>query len=58
MVAVSGAALTTFGRRKDGSSFRDRAVPACDAAIAMSDVDAAAIDALLVASESDFFTLQ
>lgn len=58
MVAVSGAALTAFGRRVDGSSFRDWAVEAFAAAIAMSDVDPADVDALFVASESDFFSLQ
>ena len=58
MVAVSGAALTAFGRRMDRSSFRDWAVEAFAAAIVMSDVDPADLDALFVASESDFFTLQ
>ncbi len=58
MVAVLGAALTTFNRRKDGSSFRDWAAEATDAAIAMAGLERAEIEMLVVASESDFFTLQ
>ena len=58
MVAISGAALTAFGRRRDGSSFRDWAAQAFDAALAMSGLDPADIDLLIIASESDFFTLQ
>ncbi len=58
MVLVAGASLTPFNRRKDGSNFRDWAETAflsalSDAAIAVGDVDA-----LVVASESDFFSLQ
>jgi acetyl-CoA C-acetyltransferase len=58
MVAVSGSALTSFGRRKDLSSFRDWAAEAFFAALTMADIDPCDIDALIVASESDFFTLQ
>lgn len=58
MVAVSGAALTAYGRRRDGSSFRDWAAQGFDAALAMSGLDSADIDLLIVALESDFFTLQ
>ena len=58
MVAVIGAALTPFGRRKDGSSFRDWAAAAFWQALAMAELQAADIDALVLASESDFFTLQ
>ena len=58
MVLVIGAAQTPFNRRKDGSSFRDWAGEAFDAALAMSGITRGDIDALIVASESDFFTLQ
>ncbi|WP_421855935.1 thiolase family protein [Oricola sp.] len=58
MVLVIGAALTAYGRRKDGSSFRDWACSAFDAALAMSGLERTDVDALVVASESDFFTLQ
>lgn len=58
MVAVSGAALTSYGRRKDGSSFRDWAGQAFGEALAIADLAAGDIDTLVVASESDFFTLQ
>lgn len=57
-VLVTGAALTPFGRRKDGSGWRDWAAQAFDAALAMAGVARAEIDALFVASESDFFSLQ
>jgi acetyl-CoA C-acetyltransferase len=55
---VTGAYLTDYNRRKDGSSFRDWAVESFNAALMMSDVECADIDLLVVASESDFFTLQ
>ncbi|MCY6379809.1 thiolase family protein [Hoeflea prorocentri] len=58
MVIVAGAAQTPFNRRKDNSSFRDWAAEAFDAALDMSGMDTADIDLLVVASESDFFTLQ
>jgi len=58
MVAISGAALTAFGRRRDGSSFRDWAAQAFDGALTMSGLEPSDIDLLIVASESDFFTLQ
>lgn len=58
MVLVIGAALTPFNRRRDGSGFRDWAQAAFDAALAMSGIARGDIDALVVASESDFFTLQ
>lgn len=57
-VKVIGAALTPFNRRKDGTNFRDWAFDAFNAAILMADLDCKDIDALYVASESDFFTLQ
>ena len=58
MVLAIGAAQTPFNRRKDGSSFRDWARDAFDAALSMSGIERGDIDALIVASESDFFTLQ
>ncbi|MEM7723990.1 MAG: thiolase family protein [Pseudomonadota bacterium] len=57
-VIVTGAAQTGFNRRKDNSSFRDWAAQAFDAALGMAGIEPAEIDALLVASESDFFSLQ
>lgn len=57
-VAVSGMAITPFNRRKDSSSFRDWAFSACQKALAQSTLAPADIEALFVASESDFFTLQ
>ncbi len=58
MVLVAGVALTSFNRRKDGSNFRDWAESAVAAALADAKMEPGDIDALVVASESDFFTLQ
>lgn len=58
MVSVIGAAMTPFNRRKDGSNFRDWAEDAFVAALADATLEPGDIDALVVASESDFFTLQ
>ena len=58
MVLVIGAALTPFNRRRDGSSFRDWAAQAFDDAIGMAGIERGDVDALVVSSESDFFTLQ
>lgn len=58
MVLVIGAAQTPFNRRRDGSSFRDWASDAFGAALTMSGIERPDIDALVVSSESDFFTLQ
>lgn len=55
---VTGAAMTPFNRRKDGTNFRDWAVEAFDAAMAMARIHPSQIDALVVASESDFFSMQ
>ncbi|MEO9821348.1 MAG: thiolase family protein [Paracoccaceae bacterium] len=57
-VTVTGAALTPFNRRRDGTGFRDWAASAFDAALDMSGLERSDIDALYVASESDFFHLQ
>lgn len=58
MVLVIGAALTPFNRRRDGSSFRDWASQAFGDALQMAGLEPGDIDALIVSSESDFFTLQ
>jgi acetyl-CoA C-acetyltransferase len=58
VVLVIGAAQTVFNRRRDGSGFRDWATEAFEAALAMSELARGDIDALIVGSESDFFTLQ
>ncbi|WDR06267.1 thiolase family protein [Devosia rhodophyticola] len=58
MAAVTGSAQTRFSRRTDGSSFRDWASEAFEAALLMATLDRADVDTLIVASESDFFTLQ
>ena len=55
---ITGAALTPFSRRKDGSGFRDWAFDAFESALAMAELDPMDIDALFVASESDFFSMQ
>jgi len=56
--AITGMAQTPFNRRKDGSSFRDWAHTAFQEALVQSTLKHADIQALFVASESDFFTLQ
>lgn len=57
-VTVCGASITAFNRRKDGSSFRDWAFTAFEDALKLSTLERCDIDALFVASESDFFTFQ
>ncbi|MEH6741070.1 MAG: thiolase family protein, partial [Sulfitobacter sp.] len=57
-VVFAGGAMTPFNRRKDGSSFRDWARTAVQGALNDADLDVTDIDALVVASESDFFTMQ
>ncbi|MEP4197727.1 MAG: thiolase family protein [Aliishimia sp.] len=57
-VWIAGGAMTPFNRRKDGSSFRDWARAAVQGALHDAGLEAADIDTLIVASESDFFTLQ
>ena len=57
-MVVAGGALTRFGRRKDGGSFRDWARQAFAAALRDAGLQRRDIDALIVASESDFLTLQ
>jgi acetyl-CoA C-acetyltransferase len=57
-VVFAGGAMTPFNRRKDGSSFRDWARTAVQGALNDADLNVTDIDALAVASESDFFTMQ
>ncbi|WP_299828798.1 thiolase family protein [uncultured Roseobacter sp.] len=57
-VTVTGAALTPFNRRKDGTGFRDWALSAFEMALERSGLERSDIDALYIASESDFFHLQ
>ncbi len=57
-VTVCGAAITAFNRRTDGSSFRDWALTAFEDALTLSSLERKDIDALVVASECDFFSLQ
>lgn len=57
-VIVAGGAMTPFNRRKDGSSWRDWASDAFAAALADAGLARGDLDALVIASESDFFTLQ
>lgn len=57
-VVVAGGAMTPFNRRKDGSSWRDWARAAFDGALADAGLQRQDIDALVVATESDFFGLQ
>ncbi len=57
-VTISGGAMTPFNRRKDNSSYRDWVYDAFYGALLDSGVDKCNIDALVVASESDFFSAQ
>lgn len=58
MVLVAGTGMTAFNRRKDGSGFRDWAGESFQRALVSADIDSDDIDALVVASESDFISLQ
>lgn len=58
MVLVIGTAITPFNRRKDATAPADWAGQAFDAALRMADLDRSDLDALIVSSESDFFSLQ
>ncbi len=57
-VAVTGASLTPFNRRRDGTSWRDWVFDAYSTALGMSDLEPMDIDEIFLASESDFFSLQ
>jgi acetyl-CoA C-acetyltransferase len=58
MVAVVGCKILPFTRRRDGTGFRDWAAEAFLGALAQSGYAPADIDTLVLASESDVFTLQ
>lgn len=57
-VWIAGGAMTPFNRRKDASSFRDWARSVVQLALRDAGLEPSDIDTLIVASESDFFTLQ
>ncbi|MSU91217.1 hypothetical protein GE300_16665 [Rhodobacteraceae bacterium 2CG4] len=57
-VSLAGGAMTPFNRRKDGSSYRDWCAEAFRAALTDARLAARDIDALVIASESDFFSMQ
>ncbi len=58
MVLVAGTGMTAFNRRKDGSGFRDWAGAAFHESLESAQLCRDDIDALVVASESDFFSMQ
>lgn len=58
MLSVTGAALSEYNRRKDGTTFRDWAAEAYNEALGMSGLDPVDIDMLVVATESDCLTGQ
>lgn len=58
MVAVAGGAIAKFGRKTDGTGFRDWALEAFSRATALAGMEARDIDALFVSCESDVFSLQ
>jgi acetyl-CoA C-acetyltransferase len=58
MLAIAGASLTPFSHRRDGTGIRDWARDAFEGALAMAELDRRDIDTLVLASETDCFTLQ
>lgn len=58
MVLVAGTAIGKFGRRHDRSSFRDWIVASFSDALGNADLEVDDIDLLVVATESDLFSLQ
>jgi acetyl-CoA C-acetyltransferase len=58
MIAVGGSCIAAFNRRRDGSGFADWAHQAALGALADAGLAPTDIDSLILASESDFFTLQ
>jgi acetyl-CoA C-acetyltransferase len=58
MVIVAGTAIAKFGRRKDQGSYRDWISDTVRDALADAALEPQDIDALVVASESDLFSLQ
>lgn len=57
-VILCGGHVLPFGRRRDGTGPRDWVRAAVDGALADAGIDAADIDAVVVASESDHLSLQ
>ena len=55
---VAGGAISRFGRSKDGSNWRDRVRDVARLAVADAGLGLHDIDALVVATESDFVSLQ
>lgn len=58
MVVVVGTAIGKFGRRRDRTSFRDWIVESFREALANADLEVGDLDSLVVATESDLFSLQ
>ncbi len=58
MVAIAGASVSRFARHADGRGLRDIARAALFAALDGSGLEAGDVDCLVLAGESDFFTLQ
>src|SRR2546421_5261718 len=57
-VIVAGCAMTAFGRHDDGSAPRDWVRRVSREAIADAGIEPQQIEAVVVATESDFFSLQ
>jgi len=57
-VLIAGGAMTPFNRRKDASSYRDWCMDVFHAALLDAGLTHHDIDAVVVATESDFFTGQ
>ena len=57
-VVVAGCGATAFGTFRDGSTPRDWVLRCARDALDDAGIDAAAVDAVVVGSESDFFSLQ
>ena len=57
-VYVLGGSAVRFARRRDGSTWRDWVREAGLGALADADIEARDVDAVVVATESDFFSLQ
>ena len=57
-VYVLGGSAVRFARRRDGSAWRDWVREAGLGALADADIEARDVDAVVVATESDFFSLQ
>lgn len=58
MVVVAGTAIGKFGRRRDRTNFRDWIVASFQEALADANLEVGDLDGLVVATESDLFSLQ